>query len=80
MIRKPAVAGLFYPASRNKLESEVKTLLSVSDSKKSFNNIFGIIVPHAGYIYSGSTASYGFNLLKNKNISPEDWDSNFFIL
>ena len=67
-IRQPAVAGLFYPASKNKLEAEIKTLLSISDSRKTFNNIFGIIVPHAGYIYSGSTASYGFNLLKNKNI------------
>ena len=68
MIRKPAVAGLFYPASRNKLESEVKTLLSISDSKKSFNNILGIVSPHAGYVYSGKTAAYGFNLLKDKNI------------
>ncbi len=67
-IRQPAVAGLFYPASKSKLEAEVKTLLSISDSKKTFNNIFGIVVPHAGYIYSGRTASYGFNLLKDKNI------------
>jgi MEMO1 family protein len=43
-------------------------LLSISDSGKTFNNIFGIVVPHAGYIYSGRTASYGFNLLKGKNI------------
>jgi len=67
-IRQPAVAGLFYPASKSKLEDEIKTLLSISDSKKSFNNIFGIVVPHAGYIYSGRTASYAFNLLKNKYI------------
>ncbi len=68
MIRKPAVAGQFYPASKSKLEAEVKTLLSISDSKKSFDNIFGIVSPHAGYIYSGRTAAYGFNLLKDKEI------------
>ena len=68
MIRRPAVAGQFYPASKSKLEAEVKMLLSISDSNKSFNNIFGIVSPHAGYIYSGRTAAYGFNLLKNKNI------------
>jgi AmmeMemoRadiSam system protein B len=67
-IRKPAVAGLFYPASKNKLEAEIQTLLSISNSEKSFNNIFGIVVPHAGYIYSGRTASYAFNLLKDKEI------------
>ena len=68
MVRKPVVAGQFYPASKSKLEAEVKTLLSISDSKKSFNNILGIVSPHAGYIYSGRTAAYGFNLLKDKNI------------
>ena len=68
MIRKPTVAGQFYPASKSKLEAEVKTLLSISDSKKSFDNIFGIVSPHAGYIYSGRTAAYGFNLLKDKDI------------
>jgi len=68
MIRKPAVAGQFYPASKSKLETEVKTLLSISDSKKSFDNILGIVSPHAGYIYSGRTAAYGFNLLKDKDI------------
>jgi AmmeMemoRadiSam system protein B len=67
-IRKPAVAGLFYPAFKDRLEDEVKTLLSISDSGKTFNNIFGIVVPHAGYIYSGRTASYAFNLLKGKEI------------
>lgn len=68
MIRKPVVAGQFYPASKSKLEAEVKSLLSISDSKKSFNNIFGIVSPHAGYIYSGRTAAYGFNLFKDKEI------------
>src|SRR3970040_393400 len=67
-IRQPAVAGLFYPAPKNRLENEIKTLLSISDPGKTYNNIFGIVVPHAGYIYSGRTASYGFNLLKNKVI------------
>lgn len=67
-IRRPSVAGMFYPASKEKLEAEVKTLLSISDSGKHFDGIFGIVSPHAGYIYSGRTASYGFNLLKDKDI------------
>ena len=67
-LESPTVAGQFYPASKSKLEAEVKTLLSISDSKKSFDNIFGIVSPHAGYIYSGRTAAYGFNLFKDKEI------------
>ena len=66
-LRKAAVAGLFYPADQTNLSDEVKLLLSVSKPTGSFENIFGIISPHAGYIYSGKTAAYGFNLLKNKN-------------
>ncbi len=67
-IRQPAVSGLFYPSAKSRLEDEIKTLLSISDYGKSFKNIFGIIVPHAGYIYSGRTAAYAFNLLKDKDI------------
>ncbi len=66
--RKAAVAGLFYPADRVKLSEEIKLLLSVSNPQKDFENIFGIVSPHAGYIYSGRTAAFAFNLLKNKNI------------
>jgi hypothetical protein len=66
-LRKAAVAGLFYPAEPTNLSEEVKLLLSVSLPEKNFKNIFGIVSPHAGYIYSGRTAAYGFNLLKNKN-------------
>jgi len=66
-IRHPAVAGLFYPSDSIKLRAEIETMLSAADSKPVASNIFGIVSPHAGYIYSGLTAAYGFNLLKNKN-------------
>ena len=66
-LRKAAVAGLFYPAEPGQLSDQIKLLLSVSRPEGNFGNISGIISPHAGYIYSGRTAAYGFNLLKNKN-------------
>lgn len=66
-IRQPAVAGLFYPSDSFKLRAEIQTMLSAAESKSVTSNIFGIILPHAGYTYSGNTAAYGFNLLKNKN-------------
>ncbi len=68
-IRHQQVAGYFYPADREKLKAELSLMLSVSKSEKSFNNIFGIVSPHAGYIYSGRTAAHAFNLLRNKNYS-----------
>ena len=66
--RKPAVAGLFYPSNPQKLEKEVLHYLNSSIPSAIPSNIFGLVSPHAGYIYSGSTAAYGFNTLKDKKI------------
>lgn len=66
-IRQPAVAGLFYPSDSSRLLAEIQTMLSAAQSRPVSLNIFGIVSPHAGYIYSGQTAAYGFNLLKNRN-------------
>jgi len=65
--RKPAVAGMFYPSDPDKLQNELETLLSISIPERNIDNIFGLVSPHAGYIYSGRTAAYGFNLLKGKD-------------
>jgi AmmeMemoRadiSam system protein B len=65
-IRQPAVAGLFYPSDSTKLRSDIQSMLSAAESKPFAGKIFGIVSPHAGYIYSGATAAYGFNLLKDK--------------
>lgn len=66
-IRHQQVAGYFYPAEKDKLSSDIALLLKVVKPEKSFNKIFGIVSPHAGYIYSGRTAAYVYNLIKDKN-------------
>lgn len=66
-IRHQQVAGYFYPAEKEKLENDISLLLNVDKPEKSFNKIFGIVSPHAGYVYSGKTAAYVYNLLKDKS-------------
>ena len=66
-IRHQQVAGYFYPAEKERLQKDISLLLQVAKPEKSVKNIFGIVSPHAGYIYSGKTAAYAYNLLKNKN-------------
>ena len=66
-IRHQQVAGYFYPAEKDKLQKDIASMLLAAKPEKSFNKIFGIVSPHAGYIYSGKTAAYAYNLLKNKN-------------
>lgn len=57
MRRMPAVAGQFYPADSHSLRTMVKDFLDkASDSKPAI----GLMVPHAGYPFSGSFAGLAF--------------------
>jgi hypothetical protein len=67
-IRKPAVAGFFYPSSPDSLSNQIEEFLVRVDNKLNPSQITGIVSPHAGYTYSGLTAAHGFSLLKGKNI------------
>lgn len=62
-IRPAAVAGLFYPADADQLHSDIQSMLSVAQQTESAPK--ALIVPHAGYIFSGPVAASGFAQLKN---------------
>lgn len=57
MIRKPAVAGQFYPGSKEALKKAVNEYLSFDMKPKT---VLGLAAPHAGYIYSGATAGHTY--------------------
>ena len=61
-VRKAAVAGMFYPAGAAQLQQEVSALLSNAATKAS-QVPKAIIVPHAGYIYSGPVAAAAYQSL-----------------
>lgn len=67
--RAPAVAGLFYPSGAH----ELNQLIELSFKERRFGpgdlppskelrrrRIYGIVSPHAGYIYSGAVAANGY--------------------
>lgn len=69
--RKLAVSGSFYPDSKNELNKYIEHFNTILE-KNSFNidnniNTKAIIVPHAGYIYSGFTANIAYRYIP-KNI------------
>lgn len=64
--RKPAVAGLFYPDNSQFLREEIAGLLDQKESANLQGSIIALVLPHAGYQYSGATAASGFRLLTNK--------------
>jgi AmmeMemoRadiSam system protein B len=58
-VRPPAVAGAFYPRRADVLEVTVAGLLANVKSA-SRGRIRAVIVPHAGYVYSGAVAAEAF--------------------
>jgi hypothetical protein len=61
-IRPPAVAGMFYPGNTAVLQRTVDELLAAAATPTA-DQPKALIVPHAGYIYSGSTAALGYAAL-----------------
>ncbi len=66
-VRKPAVAGQFYPGERSTLNHMLdEFFVSIEKSEiKVSEHIAGIIAPHAGYIYSGKQAAKAYKYLEN---------------
>ena len=60
MIRPPAVAGLFYPANPAQLHEDVQAYLHASNAPDAEPVPKAIIVPHAGYVYSGPVAASAY--------------------
>jgi AmmeMemoRadiSam system protein B len=67
-VRPAVVAGMFYPSSPQELRSEVEKLLQQVKPYAIRGTVKALIVPHAGYIYSGLTAAHGFALLKSQPV------------
>ena len=72
--RSPAVAGMFYPSS----PGELRMTLDQSFRNQKFGpgmpppsltkrKIFGMVTPHAGYMYSGAVAANGYYQISAQN-------------
>lgn len=66
-IRKTVVAGSFYPNSKEEVLDYINQFNSVEVDVKPYDNIKAIIVPHAGYVYSGFTANLAYRLASTQN-------------
>jgi len=64
MIRNPVVAGQFYPASPDQLESMIESMVDETAIKE---DVIGLVSPHAGYIYSGPVAGAVLSKIKFKD-------------
>ncbi|WP_297434363.1 AmmeMemoRadiSam system protein B [Sulfurimonas sp.] len=71
-VRKDAVAGQFYPTSKEEIEKMFAHYNKIVDEAIKDKRVLelkprAIIVPHAGYVYSAFTANIAFRVLKNSH-------------
>jgi AmmeMemoRadiSam system protein B/AmmeMemoRadiSam system protein A len=64
MIREPVVAGQFYPGAPSQLKELIKGMV---DEKVEKEEIIGMVIPHAGYIYSGPVTGAVVSRVKFKD-------------
>lgn len=64
-VRSPAVAGTFYPADTQVLRAQLGEMLCAGRTGAALSPK-AIIVPHAGYVYSGPVAAPVYALLRNR--------------
>ncbi len=67
-IRNPVVVNKFYPQNYQDLLNEIskkENLLNILERNALGNEILGLVLPHAGYIYSGKTALKALLFAKN---------------
>ena len=70
-IRRPAVAGMFYPGDPTLLRRTIQEYLDEATLPAELGAVRAVIAPHAGYIYSGPTAGYAFKALAT--LAPRNW-------
>ncbi|MFH1093868.1 MAG: AmmeMemoRadiSam system protein B [Candidatus Omnitrophota bacterium] len=68
-VKEPNVSGYFYPSEPKKLSNMIDQMLEGVKPFIAKNHIYGIISPHAGYIYSGLVAANAYKAIYRKNYS-----------
>jgi MEMO1 family protein len=66
-VRRPAVAGLFYPGEEGALSKAIDGYLA-GVPEHHIPRLKGLVCPHAGYEFSGQTAAIAYKLLAGRDV------------
>lgn len=66
-VRPSPIAGRWYPGSKEALSAELQRYLDRVTEVSLSGKLFGLIVPHAGYFYSGQIAAHAFKRICGKS-------------
>jgi len=67
-VRPAAVSGAFYPGRPSTLSRTVQEMLAQAPECKIEGELLALVVPHAGYQYSGPVAAHAYRLLEGKQV------------
>jgi AmmeMemoRadiSam system protein B len=67
-VREPILAGQWYPGGADELRTTIQGYLSAAGDVAVPGELQGLVVPHAGYMYSGPVAAYAYSLLKGSEV------------
>jgi AmmeMemoRadiSam system protein B/AmmeMemoRadiSam system protein A len=79
-IRNPAAAGRFYPDDPLDLKRQIQTFIDEVTEEPVEGDVLALVVPHAGYVFSGSTAAASFKYIADLRVdtvfvlSPSHFD------
>lgn len=70
MIRKPAVAGSFYPGTKSLLIKKIEDCFKgrFGPGERKGEKVMGGVVPHAGYEFSGQCAAWFYSRLSERKV------------
>jgi hypothetical protein len=68
MIRATTHAGTFYPRFEEQLRRQIAVWLKDAAPEKDKQRSLGLILPHAGYMYSGQCAALGLHSISHENV------------
>lgn len=66
-VRRPMVAGQFYPANPVDLAKQLAQYFKDADKRPIDGSVRAIIAPHAGYIYSGQIAANAYKQIEGQS-------------
>lgn len=67
-VQRVLFAGTFYPSDPAQLKKMIAGYLEKAEPTPVEGRLFGFMVPHAGYVYSGRTAAYAYKLIAASGI------------
>jgi AmmeMemoRadiSam system protein B len=65
-VRPSVIAGSWYPGQPARLRASIEEHLASVEPAELEGDLLGLVVPHAGYVYSGQVAAYAYKQLEGR--------------